>query len=97
VNDISSPARINAMQPHLFKLLTLAGESWDRGWLPREALAKHGLTYTDRFGSPRGRPEIAVERDSRTAFARLCREVDLDEDAMPATPRPLGIHSNRRL
>lgn len=85
------------LEPHHLKLLTLAGESWDRGCEAREALAKHGLTFTDRFGAPRGRPEIAVERDSRIAFARLCRELDLDEDPTPVAPRPPAIHSNRRL
>jgi phage terminase small subunit len=85
------------LESHHLKLLTLAGESWDRGCQAREALAKHGLTFTDRWGAPRGRPEIGVERDSRIAFARLCRELDLDEDTGPITPRPPAIHSNRRL
>jgi hypothetical protein len=52
----------------------------------REAL-KGGLTYEDRFGCPRARPEIAVERDSRIGFARLVRELGLDvnnpDDARP--------------
>jgi phage terminase small subunit len=85
------------LEPHHLKLLTLAGESWDRGCEAREALAKHGLTFLDRWGAPRGRPEIGVERDSRIAFARLCRELDLDENTAPVAPRPPAIHSNRRL
>jgi phage terminase small subunit len=86
------------LEPHHLKLLTLAGESWDRGCEARKALAKHGLTFTDRFGAPRGRPEIAVERDSRIAFARLCRELDLDENTTPpVTPRPPALNSNRRI
>jgi phage terminase small subunit len=62
-----------------------------------EALAKHGLTFVDRWGQPHGRPEIAVERDSRISFARLCRELDLDAEAVAMTPRPPALHSNRRL
>jgi len=66
------------LQPHHVKLLTLAGESWDRCQQAREALAEHGTTYVDRHGLPRARPEVAIERDSRIAFARLLRELALD-------------------
>jgi phage terminase small subunit len=83
------------LESHDLKLLILAGESWDRGVEAREALAKHGLTFTDRWGNPKGRPEIAVERDSRIAFARLCRELDLSENAGPLAPRPPALQSNR--
>ena len=85
------------LEPHHLKLLTLAAEAWDRGVEAREAISTHGLTYTDRFGAPRSRPEIGVERDSRIAFARLCRELDLDADAAPATPRPPALNSNRKI
>jgi P27 family predicted phage terminase small subunit len=66
------------LEPHHVRLLTLAGESWDRGQQAREAIAEHGLTFTDRHGSPRARPEVGIERDSRIAFARLLRELALD-------------------
>jgi phage terminase small subunit len=85
------------LEPHHLRLLTLAGESWDRGCEAREALERNGLTFTDRWGNPKGRPEIAVERDSRIAFARLCRELDLSEEATPLPARPPALQSNRRL
>lgn len=85
-----------ALEPHHLKLLTLAAESWDRCVEARLSLAEHGLVYSDRWGSPRCRPEVAVERDSRIAFARLCRELDLNEDATPLPARPPALHSNRR-
>lgn len=69
------------LEPHHVRLLTLAGESWDRCVQAREAIAEHGLTFVDRFGTPRSRPECAIERDSRIAFARLIRELNLDVDA----------------
>ncbi len=60
------------------RILTLACEAWDRGVQAREILANEGLTYLDRFNQPRARPEVAIERDSRIAFARLVRELGLD-------------------
>jgi hypothetical protein len=77
------------LEEHHERLLTLAGEAWDRATEAREALAEHGLTYVDRFDQPRARPEVAIERDSRLAFARLIRELDLDGEplAEPRIPR----------
>ena len=66
------------LDEHHVRMLTLAAEAWDRGQAARAALEAEGLTYEDRFGQPRARPEVAIERDSRIAFARLVRELDLD-------------------
>lgn len=66
------------LEPHHVRLLTLAAESWDRCLQAREAIAKHGLIFVDRFGQPRSRPEVAIERDNRVQFARLLRELQLD-------------------
>lgn len=76
------------LEPHHVRLLQLACEAWDRSVQAREALAKNGLTFADRYGSPRTRPEVAVERDSRLAFARLVRELALDVSPPPETARP---------
>jgi phage terminase small subunit len=65
------------LDSHHVRLLTKACEAWDRSEQAREAIAKHGLTYTDRFNSPRSRPECAIERDSRLAFAGLFVNSDL--------------------
>ena len=66
------------LEDHHIKLLTLAAESWDRCREAREAIQREGLTFLDRFGAPHARPEVAVERDSRIAFARILRELALD-------------------
>ena len=66
------------LEAHHLRILTLAAESWDRGQQAREAVAKNGLVFDDRFGQPHARPEVAIERDSRIAFARLVREIGLD-------------------
>ena len=84
------------LEPHHVRLLTLAAEAWDRCVQAREVLAEKGLTYDDRFDQPRARPEVAIERDSRIAFARLLREVALDIDE-PAENRPPTIAGNSRL
>ncbi|MDH5324374.1 MAG: P27 family phage terminase small subunit [Gammaproteobacteria bacterium] len=84
------------LQEHHYKLLTLAAEAWDRCQEAREALEKHGLTYEDRFGAPKSRPEVAIERDSRIAFARLVRELDLDCGTPAELDRPPALRSNRR-
>jgi phage terminase small subunit len=65
-------------EEHHLRLLQLAAEAWDRGAQARKVLTRCGLTYEDRFHAPRARPEVAVERDSRVAFARLIRELKLD-------------------
>jgi len=82
------------LEDHHRKLLTLAAESWDRCQQAREAVGVHGLTFTDRFGCPHSRPEIAVERDSRLAFCRILRELDLDVAPPPDSSRPPGLRSN---
>jgi phage terminase small subunit len=75
------------LEPHHRRLLTLAAEAWDRGQAAREIVDRDGMTYDDRFGQPKARPEIAIERDSRIGFARLIRELGLDVEPPPEAPR----------
>lgn len=77
------------LEPHHLRLLVLAGEAWDRCTAAREAIAENGLTCEGRFGA-KARPEVAIERDSRLAFARLVRELNLDADP-PDENRPPGL------
>jgi P27 family predicted phage terminase small subunit len=86
------------LEPHHLRLLQAACEAWDRYQQARMALAEHGLTFTDEKGMVRARPEAAIERDARTAFARLVRELDLDvEPPSEERSRPPALRSNRRL
>ena len=82
---------------HHDRLLLSAAETWDRQQQAREAILEHGLTYIDAMNVPHSRPEIAIERDSRLAFARLLRELDLDLDGPKVEKRPPALRSNRRL
>lgn len=111
-NKISPPAHLRpdtaawwvsvagdyALEPHHLRILTLAAEAWDRGVEAREAIARHGSVYVDRFAQPRARPEVAIERDSRIAFARLVRELALDVDSVdePGRPPRIGGTPGRR-
>ena len=76
------------LEAHHIRILTLACEAWDRGQAARAIVDKLGLTFTDRHGCPRPRPEINIERDSRIAFARLLRELGLDIAGNPDDIRP---------
>ena|SRR5436309_12041277 len=75
------------LDEHHVRLLTLAAEAFDRAVQARKIIARKGLTFRDRFGQPKPRPEVAIERDARIAFARLLRELDLDVD-VPDESRP---------
>ena len=79
---------------HHIKLLQKACEAWDRSETARKAILKFGLTFDDRFGSPHARPEIAIERDSRLAFARLVREIGMDVSTLNES-RPNSLPANR--
>ncbi|MCS3503426.1 phage terminase small subunit [Bradyrhizobium japonicum] len=79
-----------------FRLLTKAGEAWDRSEQARELLAKEGITTPDRYGVAKTHPAIAIERDSRLAFARLLRELALDAAAPDSRPPRTPDYGNRR-
>ncbi|MFN7315261.1 MAG: P27 family phage terminase small subunit [Phycisphaerae bacterium] len=86
------------LESHHLHLLAMACEALDRAAAAREAIAEHGPVFTDRYGQPRARPEVQIERDSRIAFARLLRELGLDVEGPVESPRPPRIapNANRR-
>jgi len=76
------------LEDHHLRLLTLAAEAWDRGQQARETVAECGAYYMNKAGEPRSHPGVSVERDSRIAYARLVRELDLDGYPEPDTRLP---------
>jgi phage terminase small subunit len=85
------------LEPHHLRLLQAAAEAWDRMQGGRRAIAEHGsITFTDSSGNLKAHPAEAIERNARTAFARLVRELDLDADAPADRSRPPALLSNRR-
>jgi P27 family predicted phage terminase small subunit len=85
------------LDQHHLRLLEAACDSWDRMVTARTVLMKEGLTISTRHGSKK-HPAADIERDSRLAFARLLRELDLDAESPSERPewRPPAIRSNRR-
>lgn len=81
----------------LLPTLQLACEAWDRIVSAREAIATHGITFNDRFGQPKVRPEVQVERDSRIGFLRAMRELALDIGEPEESPRPPEIRGRASL
>ena len=81
------------LEEHHRRLLVLAASAWDRCEEAREAIARNGTTYDDRFGAPHVRPEVQIERDARTAFVRCLRELGLDVSE-PGDSRPPVIRGN---
>ena len=67
-------------EPHHLRLLQAACEALDRAQAAREQVANTGLTFVDPGGSIKANPAVAIERDARTLFARLVRELNLDGD-----------------
>ncbi len=84
------------LEPHHVHLLGLAATALDRADEARVALAADGLTYLDKSGLPHARPEVAIEATARIAFARILRELGLDQAAAPEAPRPAHIPGGRR-
>jgi len=82
------------LEAHHLHMLTVACRALDRAEQAREALAVAGtLTFQDDRGMVRVRPEVAIERDARTAYARLLREPDLDVVTTPERSRPPALRS----
>ena len=83
------------LEEHHIRLLTLACEAFDAAQEARKVLQNEGKVFVDRFGQPKPRPEVAIQRDSAISFARLLRELDLDVNMPAERSRPPALVSNR--
>ncbi|MDX9861650.1 MAG: P27 family phage terminase small subunit [Rhodospirillales bacterium] len=77
------------LEAHHLRTLTLACEQWDRAQAARKLIKKEGIAINDRFGQPKPHPAVAIERSASVAFARLMRELALD-DTDPSRPPRVG-------
>ena len=76
------------LEDHHLRLLELAGRSWDRAEQAREEIATEGITFQDKYGQLKPHPAVGVEKDSQIRFCRIMRELNLDAEQPPETPRP---------
>jgi P27 family predicted phage terminase small subunit len=81
------------LQEHHVRLLTLACEAWDRCAQARQQIDREGLTVQTREAGAKLHPACRVEAESRLAFARLLRELDLDLEPPAETKRPPMLRS----
>ena len=84
------------LDDHHRHLLTLACECLDRVTQAREAVLADGLFFVDRHGARKPHPGLSVERDNRTLFTRIVRELQLDAEATPDAKRPPELSYYRR-
>lgn len=76
------------LEPWQYRTLAVAAEAHDRMVQARDLVTAEGITVADRFGQHRAHPALAVERDSRTAYLRAVRELNLELDDPSQPPRP---------
>jgi hypothetical protein len=74
-------------------LLVEAMKSLDRAEQAREAVGAE-LTVFARGGEPKAHPLLLVERDARAAFARLMRQLGLDDEPSAAPLQATGSISS---
>jgi len=67
-----------------------AFEAFDRMRDSQRILRKEGLVSKDRFGQTRAHPLLAVERDSRNAYLRALKSLNLDVIQPGPIGRPVG-------
>lgn len=79
------------LEPDALEVLRLACEAEDRRADAKRFLDANGISYTNTAGVPRMRPEFIAERDSRSAVARLLKQLGLDLEPVNDRPgRPPG-------
>jgi P27 family predicted phage terminase small subunit len=71
------------LEEHHERILLLAGQSWDRAAEARERLDQEGLTVQTGQGSIKQHPLVRVEHEAREAFARLIKQLGLDDVEQP--------------
>lgn len=80
------------MQDHHVHMLVLACEALDRGEAARRVVEEKGTSFPDKNGMPKVLPEVLIQRDCAVLFARLCRELCLDNEVQvePRVPRKVA-------
>jgi P27 family predicted phage terminase small subunit len=83
------------LEPYQMQTLRLACECLDRIEACRQVLQREGLMLQGRFGA-KAHPLTSVEKDNKTVFARLLREIGLDAMVDSEATRPKPLYGGRR-
>jgi phage terminase small subunit len=71
------------------RILQLAAEAWDMYEQARQSIAENGTVFVNKkHGDIKPRPEVAIAQNSRLAFLRCMRELNLDVAPPSDGPRP---------
>ena len=65
------------------RILVHAGEAWDTAEKAHEDVLRLGTVYADRYGQPKIRPEVHIERNNKALFAKLVILLNLESDSTP--------------
>ena len=76
--------------PPARELLMRCCDSMDRADSARTILSEEGLTVTDRYGQVKPHPAAGLELQSRTAVARLLRELRVLDPPEEERPPRMG-------
>jgi P27 family predicted phage terminase small subunit len=73
-------------------LVEAALVAWDRMRAAQALIKRDGMVVASSNGQQRAHPAVAIERDSRNAFQRALKQLNLDiEPLRDATGRPPGL------
>ena len=78
------------LEPFHLDVLEQAARSLDRAEACRKQVDAEGLTIKDRFDQTKSHPLLSAERDARSAFRQLYRELGLDFEDTGPMGRPTG-------
>lgn len=76
------------LQLYKIPLFQKALESYDRAEGARKILEREGLTFTDKHGQPRCRPECNVEAVARAQFHKLISDCGLFDQYFIRSRKP---------
>ena len=86
------------LEAHHLRVLECACDAWDEMVQARETVRREGFVISTAAGGGKKNPACDIELHNKIAFARLVRELDLDDMPVPADKhvwRPPPIKSNR--
>lgn len=66
------------LTPDRMEALVEACHSMTRARQCRKAIKAHGLTYLDKAGQPKPRPEVAQEKAAQLVYSKMIQLINID-------------------